>query len=574
MINDLMILIKSLIFVFVAFNVFSYNNLPDNLINRERASKDVSWKLNKYNEAINTIRGKILAINDFHGQLTKGKMVGGRPVGGAAVLTSYLKEAEKEFKNSTFYVEVGDLIGGSPPESALLQDEPTIMFFNMLGNNWCSYRFKYNQFCNLIGIPGNHEFDEGIRELLRIIDGGNHKNGPFLEDPYKGIKFALISSNIVYDNKKSFLKPYVIKILGGIQIGFIGATLKETPTMVTPSYIEGLHFLDEAESINKYVNELKNYGIKSIVVIIHQGGSQNDKGEINGPISDIIKSLDDEVDIVLSAHSHTYINSIVKNNNGKELLVTQAFSSGTAYSDIDFVIDKDSGDIVEKKGKIVTTYADEGPGLNPDKDVETLVKNATNRVNPIINREITVLKNDITRTQNEAGESALGNLIADAQRWQMKTDFAFMNPGGIREDLKAGKVTYGNLYSVQPFGNYLVKMKLSGKQIKVLLTQQWREDDYPRMLQISGFSYIWDSNKNINERVVDVFDSNNVAVDDKELYSVVVNSFLADGGDGFTILKESINREVGPTDLDALINYLQELPVPVHYSIEGRIKKL
>jgi 5'-nucleotidase len=448
------------------------------------------------------------------------------------------------------------------------------MFFNGLGNKWCSYKFKYNYLCNVVGIPGNHEFDEGIDELLRIINGGNYKNGPFLEDPYKGINFAFISSNITYANGNTLLKPYTIKTLDGIPVGFVGAILKETPSMVTPSLIKGLNFLDEANSINKFVNELKNKNIKSIIVLIHQGGSQNDKGELSEPILHIVKALDNEVDIVLSAHSHTYINTIVKNKNGKDILVTQAFSSGSAYSNIDFVIDKDSGDIVEKTGKIVTTYADEGPGLKPDKDVEVLVKEAVDRVNPIIQREITVIQNDITRKQNEAGESALGNLIADAQKWQMKVDFAFMNPGGIREDLKAGKVTYGNIYSVQPFGNNLVKMELSGKQIKALLNQQWHEGDYPRMLQISGLSYTWDSNKNINERIVNIFDSNNLPVDDNKMYLVVVNSFLADGGDGFTVLKEGKNREVGATDLDALINYLQELQKPIYYSIEGRIKKL
>ena len=560
--------------LFILYPIYAYTNLNNDLLEREIASKKVSWRLFKGNRTSNIIKGKIIGINDFHGQIIEGKMVGGRPVGSAAVLKSYLKEEEKKYGNRIFYVSAGDLIGGSPPESALLQDEPTIMFFNMLGNQWCSYIYKYNQFCNLIGIPGNHEFDEGISELSRIIKGGNHKNGPFLEDPYKGINFSFISSNIVYDNGKPFLKAYTIKMLDGIMVGFIGAILKETPTMVTPSFIEGINFLDEAESINKYVNELNDKGVKSIVVIVHQGGSQNDKGEISGPISDIIKSLDDEVDIVLSSHSHTYMNAIVKNNNGKNILVTQAFSSGTAFSDIAFTIDRNSGDIIEKNGKIVTTYADEGPGLNPDRNVETLVKEAVDKVKPIITREITVIKNDMTREQNEAGESALGNLIADAQRWQMKVDFAFMNPGGIREDLKAGTATYGDLYAVQPFGNNLVKMELTGNQIKTLLNQQWREDNYPRMLQISGFSYTWDSNKNIGEKIVNIFVNNNEPLIDKKIYTVVVNSFLADGGDGFTVLKDGINREVGETDLDALINYLQGLTIPVDYHIEGRIKKI
>ncbi|MDY6822126.1 MAG: metallophosphoesterase, partial [Deferribacterota bacterium] len=382
MIKSVMNVVKFTLILSIALNLFAFYCFADNLIDREIANKEVSWQSKKAIKADLLVRGKILGINDFHGQIAEGRVVGGRPVGGAAVLTSYLKSAQKAYENSTFYISVGDLIGGSPPESALLQDEPTIMFFNMLGNNWCSYDDKYNQLCNVIAIPGNHEFDEGIDELLRIINGGNHINGPFLEDPYKGINFAFISSNIIYNDGKTFINPYTIKMLDNIPIGFIGAILKETSTMVTPSAISGLSFLDEANSINRYVNELKNKNIKSIVAIIHQGGRQDDDGRLTGAISDIVKYLDDEVDIVLSGHSHTYINTLTKNKNGHNILVTQAFSSGTAYTDIDFAIDRLSGDIVEKTSKIITTYADEGVGLQPDAAVEDLVNKAVEQVNP------------------------------------------------------------------------------------------------------------------------------------------------------------------------------------------------
>ena len=573
MIKDIKHIVKFSFILWIVLNLFTFYCFADNLIDREIANKAVSWRLNKFIKADSLIRGKILGINDFHGQIAEGKVVGGRPVGGAAVLTSYLRNAQKVYQNSTFYISVGDLIGGSSPESALLQDEPTIMFFNMLGNSLCSYEDKYNELCNVIGIPGNHEFDEGIDELIRIINGGNHINGPFLEDSYKGINFAFISSNIIYNDGKPFLKPYTIKTLDNIPIGFIGAILRDAPTIVTPSAISGLEFLDEADIINSYVNELKSKNIKSIVVLIHQGGTQNDNGDLKGAISDIVENLDDEVDIVLSGHSHTYINTLAKNKNGHSILVTQAFSSGTAYSDIDFAVDKKSGDVVEKTAKIVTTYADEGPGLQPDVRVQALVEEVLDQVDPIINREITISRTDITRQQNEAGESALGNLIADAQRWQMDTDFAFMNPGGIRDDIKAGVVTYGNLYSVQPFGNTLVKMELTGKEIKELLMQQWGIDGHQRMLQISGLSYVWDASKDINERLTNIVDNNNMPLDDKKTYSITVNSFLADGGDGFTVLENGKNREVGPTDLDGLVNYLEQLQAPIYYTIDGRIKK-
>ncbi len=574
MIKGIKHIVKFSFILWIVLNLFTFYCFADNLIDREIASKSISWRINKFIKADSLIRGKILGINDFHGQIAEGKVVGGRPVGGAAVLTSYLRNAQKVYQNSTFYISVGDLIGGSSPESALLQDEPTIMFFNMLGNSLCSYEDKYNELCNVIGIPGNHEFDEGIDELIRIINGGNHINGPFLEDSYKGINFAFISSNIIYNDGKPFLKPYTIKTLDNIPIGFIGAILRDAPTIVTPSAISGLEFLDEADIINSYVNELKSKNIKSIVVLIHQGGTQNDNGDLKGAISDIVENLDDEVDIVLSGHSHTYINTLAKNKNGHSILVTQAFSSGTAYSDIDFAVDKKSGDVVEKTAKIVTTYADDGPGLQPDVRVQELVEEVLDQVDPIINREITISRTDITRQQNEAGESALGNLIADAQRWQMDTDFAFMNSGGIRDDIKAGVVTYGNLYSVQPFGNTLVKMELTGKEIKELLIQQWGTDGHQRILQISGLSYVWDASKDIKERLTNIVDNNNMPLDDKKTYSITVNSFLADGGDGFTVLENGKNREVGPTDLDGLVNYLEQLQSPIYYTIDGRIKKI
>lgn len=548
------------IFIFLV----SYNNL---------LSSDNNFNTNQKNLQ-NNIEARILSINDFHGQIMEGLIVSGRPAGSAAVLAAYLRQALSKNPESTIIVHVGDHIGGSIPESALLQDEPSIEFFNMLTNSFCTYASRYDEYCNVLATVGNHEFDEGQDELNRIIFGGNHKKGPFLENPYQGAKFGYISSNIIKEDGETILKPYAIKIVSGVKIGFIGAILKNMETMVSASGIKGLKFLDEADSINKYVMELKKEGIKAIVVLIHQGGQQDKDGTFSGPIFNIVKSLNSEVDIVLSGHSHTHINTLVKNRQNKDILLTQAYSNGTAYADIQIMLDRISGDIVKKEASIVTTFADEGAGLKPEQDIKDLTLAAANKTAPIVNEIIGSTKVDITRTQNNAGESALGDLITDAQRQTMKTDFSFMNPGGIRADIKAGNITYGALYSVQPFGNNLIKMYLTGDQIYTLLTQQWTDESYPRMLQISGLTYLWDSTLPLTKRVIEIQNIDGSPIDRAKTYAVTVNSFLADGGDNFTILKEGKNREIGAVDLDALINYIRKQSLDSYYIIQNRIKRI
>ena len=252
-------------------------------------------------------------------------------------------------------------------------------------------------------------------------------------------------------------------------MAFIGAVLRQTPTIVTPTGVAGLRFLDEADAINSYIPALKKRGVRAIVVLIHQGGRQttygggtdSTKATVDGPdILDIINRLDDEVDVVVSGHAHSFTNALLSNANGKPILVTQAFSASTAYADIDLEIDRTTREVVAKTASIITTFADEGPGLNPDPQTAQLTKAAEDKVAPLVNQVIDQAQIDILRTENDAGESALGNLIADAQRAAMSTDFAFMNPGGIRADLLAGEVTWGDLFTIQPFGNSLVKMAL------------------------------------------------------------------------------------------------------------------
>lgn len=263
----------------------------------------------------------------------------------------------------------------------------------------------------------------------------------------------------------------------------------------------------------------------------------------------------------------------MNNENGKPILVTQAFASGSAYADIDIEISRASRDVVAKSAAIITTWADEGPGLAADAEAAALTKAAEDKVAPLVNQVIGKAATNITRSENGAGESAVGNLIADAQRAAMGTDFAFMNAGGIRADMAAGEVTWGALFTIQPFGNSLVKVDLTGQKIYDLFEQQWAGQPYARTLKTSGLSYTWDAAAPVGSRIIAVH-RNGVPLDRAATYTVTVNSFIADGGDNFTVLRNGTNRVVGPVDLDALITHIQSLPQPFTATVEGRIKRL
>jgi len=564
---------------------------------RAKASERVRWQ-DPAGRRDPQVSVKLLGINDFHGQLsprTLGPPTALRPVGGAAVLASYLQAAADQAEGAAFIIHAGDHVGASPPNSALLQDEPSIDVLNTLANKWCipfglqrklpDFLEPYAQAkCNIVGTLGNHEFDEGATELLRLLTGGNHPKGPFLDAHWQGARFPYVSANVVKTSTgKTLLPPYTIKVANGIPIGVIGAVLKDTPTIVTPSGVAGLQFVDEADAINASVAQLKRQGVRTIVVTIHQGlrqaptyeGPTNpDVQGLTGPIIDIVKRLSDEVDVVVSGHAHGFTNALVANNNGKQILLTQAFSASTAYDDIDLSISRKTGDVVEKSAAIVTTWGDQGVGLNPDATVAKIVGAADERVAPLVNRLVGVAQVAITRAENAAGESTLGNLIADAQRASAGAQFAFMNPGGIRDDLNAGEVLWGELFAIQPFSNDVVAMDVTGAQIKTLLEQQWINQNPAKILKVSGLKFTWDANLPIGSRVVDIRDGSGTPLDPNATYRVAVNSFLAGGGDNFLVLASGTNCVVGAVDLDALVNYVESLQQPFTAQIEERIKRL
>ena len=488
---------------------------------------------------------QILGINDFHGTIQQSGKVDNRLAGGAAVLAAWIKERALTNPH-TLLVSAGDMVGASQPISALLQDEPTIDLLNYLGFD--------------VAVPGNHEFDEGYAEMVRLYRGGYHPTTGY----YPGASFPLVLANVVdAKTKNPILPPYVVKVVEGIPIGFIGVISMETPTIVVPSAVQGLSFLDPVASVNKYVSELRAKGVETLIVVAHEGGLQNkDTKAIEGPIAAIANGVDDAVDVIISGHTHTVLNGVV---DGK--LIVQANSKGYAFADVDLTLSRATGNVTSAKGEVVTTFVDE---KKPDERIAKLLAPVEAKVRPLLEQKITETTAEITRTQNEAGESALGNLIADAQKWATKAQIAFMNPGGIRRDLPADTITWGVLFECQPFGNNMMRFTLTGDQIVRILNQQWTTK---RILQIAGIKYVWDDKRAIDDKVVKVTLADGTPLDKAKTYVVAANNFLAAGGDGFSVFKESGPQELVINDLDALIEYLKTQKMPIAVKIEGRITK-
>jgi 5'-nucleotidase len=518
-----------------------------------------------------TVNVQILAVNDFHGNLEPPAGSSGRigtiNAGGAEYLATHINNL-RALNPNTVVVSAGDMIGASPLLSALFHDEPTIEAFNSIGLDF--------------NAVGNHEFDEGFVELLRMQKGGCHPVDGCLDgDPFKGAKFKYLAANVVFnsnedDNEdrsdedlKTLFPAYKIKEFDSVKVAFIGMTLEATPTIVTPSGVAGLTFMDEADTVNALVPELKKEGVETIVVLIHEGGAQvapapfNGCVGISGAIVDIVNRFDPEVDVVISGHTQNAYNCVINN-----MIVTSAASFGRIVTDVDLTIDRKSGEVVSMSANNNIVTRD----VAKDSLITALIAKYNAIAAPLANRIIGSITATITRTGNAAGESALGDVIADAQLYATADPanggavIAFMNPGGIRTDLNYlsspagegdGNVTYGESFAVQPFGNNLMTITMTGAQIKAVLEQQFNNPaaGQNRILQVSnGFTYDWSLSAPIGSKVSNI-KLNGVAVNDTDTFRVTVNNFLADGGDNFTVFRQGTNRLGGAVDTDALGAY-------------------
>ena len=532
---------------------------------------------------------QLLAFNDYHGHLqpnTPGN-VGSVPAGGAEYLASHLDMLRQGHEYS-LTVAAGDLIGGSPFLSGLFHDEPSVESLNAMGLD--------------VSSVGNHEFDEGVTELLRMQNGGCHPVDGcyFPNDPYAGADFPWLAANVVSEaTGDTVLPPYWITRFQNINVAFIGMTLEDTPTLVAQSGIQGWDFLDEAETANALVPELKAMGVEAIVVLIHEGGTPSDFTDINacvgisGPIVGIHNQLDPEIDAVISGHTHLPYNCTLTDPAGQPRLVTSAYSFGRVISEFNVVLDRRTKDV--RRDLTSATNHLVTQSVAPYPPVTAVLDKWLPLAEVVGNRPVGQITADITRApgpggDNRALESDLGNMIADAQLWATEVNqaqIAVMNPGGIRNDLLYasspagegdGVVTYGEAFNVQPFGNLLTTVPMTGAQVQSLLEDQCQPIGVSRPflhLGISeGLTYTldWTLETVLNPRTPDPSDTiaacTSISITELELdgapidlgatYFITANNFLIDGGDNFvTFLEIDPSLRVGAgIDLDALIAYL------------------
>jgi 5'-nucleotidase len=575
-----------------------------------------------------TLTVKIIGLNDFHGNLQSPGSFGEnlsiptaqRPaVGGAEYVGAYVARLKAQNRHNVV-VGAGDFIGASPLISALFYDEPTVEVMNRIGLDFNSV--------------GNHEFDKGSAELLRLQHGGckvtngatdpNSCQGAMVgtPTPFEGAQFNWLSANVVTTATGKTLLPAVgFKSFRGVRVAFIGLTLKATPTIVTPAGVAGLEFRDEADTVNALVPRLRRHGVEAIVVLVHQGGFQTSGlSDINGcdgnltgsDLAKITARLDDAVDLVISGHTHAAYNCSagtvdvksvdgvvtrtprptgLTNAAGRLIPVTSASAFGRVLTDIDVTLDRRKRDItaVSVTNRLVDrTDAEINTTIDANPSLRNLVTAYNGLVSPIANMVIGSITATLANSADSAGNMPAGELIADSQlAATAPTAFgaatiAFMNPGGVRTSFNFagsaagegdGNVTYGEAFTVQPFGNSLVTMTLTAQDLKNLLEQQFagcRGQGTQRLLiPAVGLKYQWDAAKTCDTRISDLrlVNANGAVIDQivdatgamptpAKTYRVTVNSFLATGGDGFTTLNNGSDRLGGAQDVDALTAYL------------------
>lgn len=539
---------------------------------------------------------QIIAFNDFHGNLLPPKQsieapaAGGGtvrvPAGGAAYLASAVERMRAANPNSVV-VAAGDLIGASPLVSALFLDEPAIEALNLIGLDYTAL--------------GNHEFDKGRAELLRMAHGGCDKFTPRepcqLDPRFGGARFGFLAANTITDDGRTLFPPYAIRSFGRgraqVRVAFIGLTLREAPTIVTPAGVAGLSFRDEADSANALVPELRRAGADAIVVLIHQGGhtdvGYDDKScaGLDGDLLPILDRLDPAIDVVVSGHTHrAYVCDYARTNPAKPFLLTSAGQYGTLLTSITLQIDPATHRVTAKQADNVIVQSeaytgssgpvpltDQYPRYAPAPPVAALVSLYADAAAPRAARPIGRMTGPATRDEAPSHESVLGNLIADASLAATRgattgrAQIAFSNAGGLRADLVPGAdgtVTFGQLFATQPFGNTLTVKTFTGRQIRDILEQQFsgrHSVAMPYVLPAAAtLRYSYDLSRPEGSRVRDIR-VDGVPLDDAASYRVTMNSFLASGGDGFTTFQAGTDPLGGAQDIDALEAYFAAGPI-------------
>ena len=523
---------------------------------------------------------QLLSFNDYHGHLeaTDGPLSKSQdptqtPVGGAEYLSSKLSELRAKVGDAdSLTVAAGDLIGGSTFLSGMFHDEPSVESLNTMGLD--------------VSSVGNHEFDEGTTELLRMQDGGCHpKDGCYFPDqPYPGADFTWLAANVVRrDTGKTLLPGTSIKTVNGVRVGFIGMTLEATPTLVSPAGVASVDFKDEVQTANAQAAELKAQGVKAIVVLLHEGGYQaktiNDCDGISEPIAQIAAQMTPEVDEIITGHTHQGYICSLPDPDGNPRLVTSAADYGRAVTETTLVLNTRSGDVIREKTTAVNHLVNRA---TKDPAVTDIIAKWNTLAGPLKAKVVGTHTDDILGDSggNRGIETPMADLVADAILWGTTGDkggaqIAFMNVGGVREDLPLkpkyaegpGEITYAEAYDIAPFGNLLNTLDLTGAQIKEVLEQQYqpiaaRGSRAMLALGVSkGFTYEWDATNPQGSRVVNgSMMLNGTPIDLNATYRVGTLSFLAQGGDSFTAFTKGTNLLGGPEDLANLVDFFESHP--------------
>jgi 5'-nucleotidase len=547
-------------------------------------------------KAARTVPVRLLALNDFHGNLepptgSSGRMVdeNGNTVdaGGAAYVATHMKALADK---NTIAVAQGDLIGATPLISAAYHDEPSVEFLGKLGLK--------------VAAVGNHEFDEGYAELRRIMKGGCHPvDGCSPAGAWKGAQFDYVGANVLFKNRDEqtdalaalgqqaqvkrllsdwgvpALPPVSIKWMNGVPIGFIGLVTQTTPSIVTSEGIKDLKFVDEVKAANVASKLLKLVGVKAQVVLVHEGdqvtaGQSPDAcSAIPGAGNRIATQVDAEVDLILSGHSHQAYMCKVKDPAGNDRVYSQGGSFGRVITQVDLNVNVTSRDI--DRASVVADNHVVTRTVAADPEISAFVQTWKDRVAPVANKAVGTISADITNVAAPSGESALGNFIADSQLAATKTggnaQIALMNPGGVRASLSYatspanegdGVVTYGEAFTVQPFNNLMQVVTLTGAQLKTVLEQQFtggpNNQAFTKILQPSAnFTYTYNRTAAWGSKVSDM-KIDGVAVTDTQSIRVAANNFLVGGGDAFLAFRDGTELWSGPLDIDAFVEHLGE----------------
>lgn len=526
---------------------------------------------------------QMLSFNDYHGHISVDEGARLTPeedpeqhaVGGAVNLATTLETLRtKAFDGHSVTVAAGDLIGGSTFISGMFQDEPAVETLDIAGLD--------------ISSVGNHEFDEGLDELLRMQHGGCHPSlGCFFEDaPYEGADFNWLAANVVYKDGheqagESVLPATEVREIDGVKVGFIGMTLEETPTLVSPAGVADLDFLDEVETANAHAQALQAEGVEAIVVLLHEGGyatgHYNGCEGISGPAVEIAENLSPAIDAMVTGHTHEPYVCMIDDPDGNPRSVTSANQYARVVTETRLSVSRITGDAMRDRVQAENSLVLQSVPDHPEMVAAVAKWEALAEV--LAGRVVGTIAEDITgdASGDRGIETPMGNVVADAILWGTSApeaggaDISFMNIGGVRASLivdqisndeEAGEVTYEEAYNVAPFGNLIVTIDMTGQQIKDTLEQQFvpeRGRQYLALGISEGFTYTWDDNQEQGNKVSDLI-LNGEPMDMDATYKVSTLNFLADGGDMFSGFTEGTNRVGGPEDLANLVNYLEANP--------------